>query len=107
MKDGLVEQQVEQSGIVRLNNEEKHFFSRYRKQSRSNDHTWWVCPNLAPDEVRVPRNSGNDRNGDKESDFVQINAIEEGAIDYCQGNAQRYCVLEMPVNPVNFELPKL
>lgn len=97
MKDGFAQKQVNQRGIVRLNDEEKDFLSGYGKQSGSDNYAWRICPYLAPDEIGIPGNCRNDSNCNQKADFVEIYAGEERPVEVCQGNGWWDGIFEMPV----------
>jgi len=54
MKSGLVQEKVEQRGVIRLDDEEEEFFGRDPKESGPGNGVRWVRPYSVPDEVRIP-----------------------------------------------------
>jgi len=61
MKNGLAEEQIEQRGVVSLDEKEKDLLRRYAEQSRTDDGGGRVCPYPSVDQVRVPWRGGKHR----------------------------------------------
>ena len=62
MKGGLAKEQVEEGGVVGLDDEEEDFFCRYLEERGANDCVWRIGPYSSMDQVRVPwccRDNGN------------------------------------------------
>ena len=68
MERGLAEEEVEQGGIVGLNDKKEDLFGWYSEESRTNDRIGWICPYLGVNEVRIPRSGGDD------SDLERVSA---------------------------------
>ena len=54
MEHGFAENEIEQSGIVRLDDEEKDLFERYVQQLWPDYYVFRVAPDVVANEVRVP-----------------------------------------------------
>ena len=54
MERGLAAEEVEQRGIVGLDDEEEDLFKRYLEQLGANNDILGICPNLGAYQVRVP-----------------------------------------------------
>jgi hypothetical protein len=55
LKGGFTEYEIQQRGIVRLNDEEEELFERNVKQRRTDDDMAGVAPDAGANQVRIPR----------------------------------------------------
>ena len=62
MKNGLVQQQINERGGVRLNDDKEDFLVGDTEEDRTNDGIGGVGPDPAVDQIRVPWNRGHKGN---------------------------------------------
>lgn len=68
---------VQQRGDVRLNNKEEEFLRRDGEERGAHDGVGWVCPDIVADEVAIPRDGGDDGDGDEDGGLVPVPSCEQ------------------------------
>ena len=51
MQSWLIQNEIEQRGIVSLYNEKENLLERDIEEGRANDYIRWIGPNASPDQV--------------------------------------------------------
>ena len=74
MQCRLVEDQVQQGSVERLDDKEEDFFNGDVQDLGPHDHILGVAPYRIANEVAVPRDCRSDGDGDQEEDFVNVEA---------------------------------
>jgi hypothetical protein len=112
LKRGLAEDEIQERCVVRLHEEEEDFFKRYVKQRGADDYMAGVTPDAGADQVRVPRDRGEDGDlvllskefllycrattyGNQKNDLESIESGEKRAIQQRKQYGRRDRVLDM------------
>ena len=110
MKCRLAEQEVEEGGIVGLDDEEEDFLCWDSKERGSNDHVGRICPYPRMDQVRIPRCGRDDGNLNRvsrasrscrvaycneEEDLVETKTRKQRLVAERQSYRRRYRILEV------------
>jgi hypothetical protein len=96
MEGGLVEDEVEEAGVVGLNDEEEQLLGGDGEECRADDDLPRVCPYLSSDEVGVPRDGRGDGDADEEEYSVNVQPCEEWTIEARKSYRWGDGVFEMP-----------
>lgn len=59
MQYWLGQEQVQQGGVVGLNNKKKDFFDRNAKESRADDGSRGIAPDSSSNQIRIPWRGGD------------------------------------------------
>lgn len=83
MQDRFAEEEVQQRGVVSLDDEEEHFFEWDAEEGGPEDGIGRVGPDAGVDEVAVPGDCGDDGDGEEEEGLVEVEGgvervVEEG-----------------------------
>lgn len=78
MKQRLVQQVIEQRGDVGLDDEEEELLGGDGQKGGAEDGVGRVGPDIVADEVAVPRDGGDDGDGDEDGGLVPVASGQEG-----------------------------
>jgi len=81
VKGRLAEEQVQQGGVVRLNDEEEELFEGDEEEGGAEDGIWRVGPDAGVDQIGVPGDGGRYGDGDEEEDLVDVDWRQEGPVE--------------------------
>lgn len=110
-ENGFAKQEIEQRGVVCLNDKEEDLLGGDIEELRADNDVGGIGPYSRADEVRVPGNGGYDRNltelgwdgqwleaqtdRDQEDDLVQVETGEQRAVKDGECYRRRYGVFDM------------